>query len=87
MAIAALVEGSTFLDGEAREFALLLADNWKSHLEEWTFVTDTSFARKLEIAGYYIRIVPNDVLVHEGAQSEHILVKNRACDPNLPANE
>jgi glucoamylase len=26
-------------------------------------------------------------LVHDGAQSEHILIKNRAIDPNLPADE
>ncbi|SER58318.1 glucoamylase [Nitrosomonas sp. Nm51] len=87
VAIAALVEGSTFLDDEAREFALLLADNWNAHLEEWTFVTDTPLSEKTGVAGYYIRIAPDDVLVHEGAQSEHILIKNRACDPDLPANE
>ncbi len=87
VAIAALVEGSTFLDGEAKEFALLLADNWNARLEEWTFVTDTSLARKLGVAGYYIRIAPDDVLVHEGTQSAHILIKNRACDPDLPADE
>ncbi|HBV21858.1 MAG TPA: glycosyl hydrolase, partial [Nitrosomonas sp.] len=79
--------GSTFLDGEAKEFALLLADNWNARLEEWTLVTDTSLARKLGVAGYYIRIAPDDVLVHEGTQSEHILIKNRACDPGLPADE
>ena len=36
VAIAALVEGSTFLDGEARAFALRLADLWNARLEEWT---------------------------------------------------
>lgn len=87
VAIAALVEGSTFLDGEAREFSLLLADNWNARLEEWTFVTDTSLSQKLGVTGYYIRIAPDDVLVHEGAQAEHVLIKNRAQDPNLPADE
>lgn len=87
VAIAALVEGSTFLDGEAKEFVLLLADNWNACLEEWTFVTDTSFAEKLGVAGYYIRIMPNDVLVHAGAQAEHVLIKNRAPAPDLSAEE
>ncbi len=87
VAIAALVEGSTFLDGEARKFALLLADNWNAHLEEWTFATNTSLAQKLGVTGYYIRIAPNNVLVHEGALDEHVLIKNRAQDPNLPADE
>ncbi|MBS0425629.1 MAG: glycosyl hydrolase [Proteobacteria bacterium] len=87
VAIAALVEGSTFLDSEAREFALLLADNWNARLEEWTFATATALAQKLEVSGYYVRIAPNDVLVHEGALAEHVLIKNRAQNPDLPADE
>lgn len=87
VAIAALVEGSTFLDGEARQFALLLADDWNARFEEWTFVVDTSLARQFGVAGYYMRTTPDDMLVHEGTQSEHILIKNRVCDPDLPANE
>lgn len=87
VAIAALVEGSTFLDDEAREFVLLLADNWNARLEEWTFAADTSLAKKLGIVGYYIRITPDDVLVHEGAQAEHVLIKNRAYALDLPAEE
>lgn len=85
--IAALVEGSAFLDKEAREFSLLLADNWNARLEEWTFAVDTILARKLGVAGYYIRIAPSDVLIHEGAQAEHVMIKNRAQDPDLPADE
>ncbi|MEN9438232.1 MAG: hypothetical protein RIR09_2887 [Pseudomonadota bacterium] len=87
IAIAALVEGSTFLDGEAREFALQLADSWNARLDEWTVAKDTALARRLGVSGYYIRSSPADVLVQEGAQSEHLEVKNRAIDPNLPADE
>jgi glucoamylase len=87
IAIAALVEGSTFLDGEASEFALLLADSWNARLDVWTVVKDTPLARRCGVAGYYIRTAPADALVHDGAQSEHILIKNRALDPDLPADE
>lgn len=87
IAIAALVEGSAFLDGEARQFALLLADNWNAHLEDWTVAKDTPLARRFKVDGYYIRTAPADVLVDDGAQSEHLLIKNRAIDPNLPAEE
>ena len=87
IAIAALVEGSKFLGEEARRFALLLADNWNARLEDWTYVQGTVLARRLGVSGYYIRTAPVDALVHEGAQSEHILIKNRACDPDLPADE
>jgi glucoamylase len=87
IAIAALVEGSAFLDDDARNFALLLADNWNARLDDWTYVRETALARRLGISGYYIRTAPSDVLVHEGAQSEHIMIKNRAFDPDLPADE
>ncbi|MEO6976652.1 MAG: glycoside hydrolase family 15 protein [Gallionella sp.] len=87
IAIAALVEGSTFLDGEERQFALLLADNWNARLDDWTVVKDTPLARRCGVAGYYIRTAPPDALVLDGAQSEHILIKNRASDPDLPADE
>jgi glucoamylase len=87
IAIAALVEGSGFLKGEARDFALLLADYWNAQLEEWTYAKDTPLARGLGIGGYYIRTAPADELVHDGAGSEHILIKNRAQDPDLRADE
>jgi glucoamylase len=87
IAVAALVDGSAFLDGDARNFALLLADNWNARLDDWTYAQDTALARRLGIGGYYIRTAPIDVLVHEGAKAEHILIKNSACDPDLPADE
>jgi glucoamylase len=87
VAIAALVEGSTFLDGDARQFALLLADNWNARLDDWTVAKDTALAQRFGLAGYYIRTAPADELVHEGAQAEHILIKNRAVNPELPADE
>ncbi len=87
IAIAALVEGSTFLDGESVEFALQLADSWNARLEEWTVVRNTSLARQLGVSGYYMRISPADILVNERAQTEHVAIKNRAIDPNLPADE
>ncbi len=87
IAIAALVEGSTFLDGEMRQFALLLADSWNARLDDWTVAKDTALARRLGVSGYYIRTAPADALVHDGAQAEHVLIKNRAIDPDLPADE
>lgn len=85
IAIAALVEGSIFLNEKEKECALMLADYWNMRLEDWTFAYDSDLARKLNVKGYYIRIAPKDVLIHQGAKSEHIFIKNRAKDPNLPA--
>ena len=38
VAIAALVEGSAYLDGAAKALALRLADCWNARLEDWAFV-------------------------------------------------
>jgi len=86
IAIAALVEGSAFLDGEAREFALRLADCWNARLEEWTFVQGTPLAKQFAVGGYYIRAAPTDVLTRDGAQSEAVRILNLDHDPGLPAN-
>jgi glucoamylase len=86
VAIAALVEGSVFLKGAAKEFALRLADCWNASLEDWAFVEDTPLAHELGIRGYYIRTAPADALTRTGAQSERVLIKNLDHDPDLPAS-
>lgn len=86
VAISALVEGSAYLDGEAKDFALRLADFWNASLEDWTFVTDTELARELGIDGYYIRTMPADVLTRTDAPSEHVPIKNRTHDPDMAAS-
>ncbi|MBS0393947.1 MAG: glycosyl hydrolase [Proteobacteria bacterium] len=78
VAIAALVEGSRFLSGREAEYALMLADAWNARLEDWTWASDTALARSLGVPGYYMRSAPTDVLVHDGAKSEALLLKNRA---------
>ena len=86
VAIAALVEGSTFLDGKAKDFALRLADYWNVRLDDWAFVRDTPLARQIGVSGYYIRTVPLDAVTHNCALSEIVLIKNLSHDPSLPAN-
>ena len=84
--IAALVEGSAFLVGEAKDFVLRLADCWNAKIEAWTFAEDTPLAREAGVSGYYFRTAPIDVLTRDRAQSETVPIKNLALDPNLPAN-
>jgi glucoamylase len=86
VAIAALVEAGSFLDGDARDFALRLADCWNVHLEDWAFAQDTPLSQRLGLSGYYIRMAPMDVLTRDGAQVETIGIKNLAADPGLAAN-
>jgi len=87
VAIAALVEGSPFLDGCEAECALMVADFWNANLEEWTWAADTTLARSLGVLGYYMRSAPADVLIHDGAKVEGLLVKNRAQDFEPEADE
>lgn len=86
VAIAALVEGSAYLDDEARDFALRLADFWNASLEDWTFVTDTPLAEELGIDGHYIRAMPADVASRADAPSENVPIKNRRRDLDMPAS-
>ncbi|MGO9757415.1 MAG: glycoside hydrolase family 15 protein [Roseiarcus sp.] len=86
VAIAALVEASAFLEGEARAFALRLADYWNAEAERWTFVADTPLARRFGVSGYYIRTFPADAQRRKQALAEPLPIKNLASDPDLPAN-
>jgi glucoamylase len=85
VSIAALVEGAAFLNGEAREFALRLADCWNARLEDWAYVDDTPLARDVGVSGHYIRTVPKDGLTRDHVQFETMQIKNLAHDPHLPA--
>ncbi|MHB8742758.1 MAG: glycoside hydrolase family 15 protein [Sulfuricaulis sp.] len=85
--IAALVEGSRFLAGHEADCALMLADAWNTRLEDWTWADNTALAQQLGVPGYYMRSAPEDVLIHDGAKLEHLLIKNRAHDLNLAADE
>ena len=87
VAVAALVEGAGFLGGKAGDCALMLADYWNARLEEWTFACDTDLAKRFQVPGHYVRIIPEDILVQDGAQKEWVLIKNRAHDPHLSASE
>ncbi|MDE2465407.1 MAG: glycosyl hydrolase, partial [Alphaproteobacteria bacterium] len=84
--IAALVEGSQFLEPADRDFALRLADYWNAQIEAWAFVCDSDLARQIGIKGYYMRTVPLDPQTHKRAPADPVTIKNLAHDPDLPAN-
>lgn len=85
--IAALVCGAQWLDEEDREFVLSLADFWNAQIEEWTSVYDTPLTRRLNVAGYYVRIAPARVAVDHRAMLDVVPIKNTARDPGLQADE
>ncbi len=74
--IAALVAGAVFLDERAATAALELADDWNASLERWTYAPGSPLARRLGLAGTYVRIAPANVLVGAPLDAP-VAVKNR----------
>jgi glucoamylase len=87
VAIAALVEGSRFLEVREAECALMVADAWNARLEDWTWAENTALANSLGVPGYYMRTAPEDVLIHDGAKHEALFVKNRSDNFQSAADE
>ncbi|MDA8389186.1 MAG: glycoside hydrolase family 15 protein [Gammaproteobacteria bacterium] len=74
--IAALTEGARFLPEKERRCALLVADYWNSHLENWTCVHNTTLSQALRIPCYYVRIAPANTLCGEDIREQPLPIKN-----------
>jgi glucoamylase len=85
--IAALICGTPWLDEPARQWALRLADDWNARIESWTVVNGTALARAEGVSGYYVRIAPPPSAADAGQIGNILAIKNRACDPAIPADE
>jgi glucoamylase len=85
--IAALVCGASLLQERGRDFVLRLADYWNARIEDWTSVRGTRLARACEVEGYYVRIAPPPDSSGHPDLDQILPIKNRACDPGIPANE
>ena len=85
--IAALVCGAHALDEPARSFALRLADDWNERIEDWTCVRGTRLAQKVGVSGYYVRIAPTPASSGDRELDKVLPIKNRICDPAIPAEE
>ena len=72
--IAALVAAAPWLDDQARDYALDLADDWNERIEEWCYVVGTPMARQAGVAGYYVRIAPPH---KDGGATGRIVLRNR----------
>jgi glucoamylase len=85
--IAALVCGAPWLDEPARGWALRIADDWNSRIEEWTAVHDTALGQAHGIAGYYVRVAPPVETDGEPHLERILAIKNQIQDPGLPAED
>jgi glucoamylase len=84
--ISALVAGAPYVESEARELALAVADYWNARLENWTSVLDTPLARLYGVPGYYVRVEPSQVTDDDGAPYTVLPIKNLQVDPGLQAS-
>jgi glucoamylase len=85
--IAALVAGAPFLSKEDRDTALAIADDWNSHIEDWTAVQDTDLARRYGVSGYYVRTEPARALSNDAAMHQSLPIKNCLQDPGIKAED
>jgi glucoamylase len=74
--IAALLVAAELAEaqGESREAAFLreTADAWYSSIDYWTYVEDSKLARRVGVAGYYLRIAPPDDRGESAKHGEHL---------------
>jgi glucoamylase len=85
-AIAALVAGAELLDGDERQAALELADDWNHRIETWLYAEHTALAEDIGVAGYYIRMAPPEILADPDAKRSSLTIKNRARDAEQSAD-
>ncbi|MFO1294556.1 MAG: glycoside hydrolase family 15 protein [Rubrivivax sp.] len=85
--IAALAAGAAFVEAPLREFVLALADDWNARIEDYTAVHDTALARRLGVAGYYVRVAPPAVTADSEALHRAVPIKNRLQQTAPPADE
>src|ERR1043166_3166343 len=56
------------------------ADLWNAGVERWTWAGDTALARRLGVAGYYIRIAPPETADAASPTHGFVPIKNRPPD-------
>ena len=63
------------------------ADIWNAGIERWTWAGDTALARRLGVAGYYIRIAPPESADAASPTHGFVPIKNRPPDQAVAAAE
>jgi glucoamylase len=85
--IAALVAGAELLWPPASDWALDLADFWNSNIERWTSVAGTALAKRLAVPGYYVRVLPLQILERPDIIRQVMPIRNRSDHVGVPADE
>jgi len=87
VSVAALVAGAELLSPPACDWALAPADYWNAEIEAWTTVRDTPLAQRFGVSGYYLRVMPQRVLVDPTSSADVMPIRNRSDGRELRADE
>jgi len=85
--IAALVAGADLLTPPASDWAVELADFWNSNVERWTSVSGTPLAKRLGVSGYYVLVLPIQILERPEIFHQVVPIHNRAEGSGVPGDE
>jgi glucoamylase len=67
----------SFGENQLAVYLTEIADTWNSHIEKWTYVTNTDLAHKVNVNGYYVRVSPPDIADATSATKGYVPIKNR----------
>jgi glucoamylase len=87
LCIAALVAGADLLAPPASDWALELADFWNNNIERWTSVSGTALAKRLGVSGYYVLVLPVQILARPEIVHQVVPIHNRAEGGGVPGDE
>lgn len=89
--VAALLAAADFADeshnSKLANYLRQTADTWNFNIDQWTYATGTELARKVGVAGYYVRLAPPEVIRTGSVLNMSLKVKNQPADKaTLPAS-
>lgn len=85
--IAALIEGSRFVDQATSRFCAEMADDWNALLDQWLWTQDSKLSSRHSVAGHYVRIAPPAVLNGPDGLKQTVQIHNRSDGMVLEARE
>ena len=87
LCIAALVAGADLLPAPASDWARELADFWNSNIEHWTSVSGTALAKRLGVSGYYVLVLPAQIVDRPEIFHQVVPIHNRTQGAGIPGDE
>ena len=87
LCIAALIAGAELLPAPASDWARELADFWNSNIEHWTSVSGTALAKRLGVSGYYVLVLPAQIVDRPEIFHQVVPIHNRTQGAGIPGDE